>query len=62
MGIIVLGLKAHYIVHKMLSQGNIYKILKFLIGCVIKYNWIKWKGSQNYNVIYITITLYEFHG
>jgi len=38
MGIIVLGLKAHYIVHKMLSQGIYYKILKFVIGHVIKYN------------------------
>jgi hypothetical protein len=30
--------KAHYIIHKMLSQGNFCKILKFVIGHMIKYN------------------------
>jgi hypothetical protein len=29
---------AHYIVHKMLSQSNFCKILRFVIGHVIKYN------------------------
>jgi len=38
------------------------KILGFVIGHVIKYNQLKWKKSQHYNVIYNIITLYEFHG
>jgi hypothetical protein len=45
----------------MLSQGSFYKILKFLISHVIKYNQLKWKKTQHYNVIYIIITLYDFH-
>jgi hypothetical protein len=28
----IIWVKTHYIVHKMLSQGNFCKILKFLIG------------------------------
>jgi hypothetical protein len=55
-------MKAHYIVHKMLSQRNFYKILEFVIDHVTKYNQLKWKKIQHYNVIYIIITLYEFHG
>ncbi len=34
--------KAHYIVHKMLSQISFYNILKFVIGHVIKLNWLNW--------------------
>jgi hypothetical protein len=33
--------KAHQTIHKMLSQGNFRKILKFVIGHVIKYNQLK---------------------
>jgi hypothetical protein len=36
-----LWMKAHYIVHKMLSQGNFCKILGLVIGHVIKYNQLK---------------------
>jgi hypothetical protein len=46
----------------MLSQGSFCKILKFVIGHVIKYNWLGWKPTQHYNVVYDIITLYEFHG
>ncbi len=53
--------KTHYIVHIMLSQGTFCKILKFVIGYVIKYSWLGWKMTQHYNVIYNIITLYEFH-
>ncbi len=54
-------MKLHYIVHKMLSQGNFCKILGFVIGHVIKYNQLKWKRTQHYNVIYNIYHLYEFH-
>jgi len=43
--------KAHYIVHKMLSQNNFLKILRFVIGQLIKYNQLKWERTQHYNVI-----------
>jgi hypothetical protein len=33
--------KAHYTIHKMLSQGSFCKILGFVIGHVIKYNQFK---------------------
>jgi len=56
------GVKAHYIVQKMLSQGNFCKILKFVINCVIKYNWLGWNKIQHYNVICNIVILYEFHG
>jgi hypothetical protein len=45
-------MKAHYIVHKILSQNNLYKILNFVNGHVIKYNQLKSKKTQHYNVIY----------
>jgi hypothetical protein len=37
-----LHVKAHYIVHKMLSQNNFCNIVivKFVIGHVIKYKWL----------------------
>jgi hypothetical protein len=35
-----LRVNAHYIVHKMLSQSKFCKILKFVIGHVIKYKWL----------------------
>jgi hypothetical protein len=38
------GVKAHYIVHKMLSQSNFCKILKIVIDHVIKYNQLNEKG------------------
>jgi len=38
---IMKGVKAHYIVHKMLSQSNFCKILKIVIDHVIKYNQLK---------------------
>jgi len=33
---VVFRVKAQYAIHKMLSQNNFYKILKFVIGHVIK--------------------------
>jgi hypothetical protein len=51
--------KAPYTIHKMLSQGSFGKILKFVIGHVIKYNQLKQKKTQHYNVIYNIIILYE---
>jgi len=32
--------ETQYIAHKMLSQGRFCKILKFVIGHVIKYSWL----------------------
>jgi hypothetical protein len=32
--------KAYYTIHKMLSQDSFYKILGFVIGHLIKYNYI----------------------
>jgi hypothetical protein len=54
-------MKAHYIVHKMLSQSSFCKILEFVIDHVIKCNQLKWKRIQRYNVMHIIITSYEFH-
>jgi hypothetical protein len=32
-----IGVKAlYYTIHNMLSQGSFYKILRFVIGCVMK--------------------------
>jgi hypothetical protein len=33
-----------------------------VIGHVIKYSQLEWKGIQHYNFIYNIIILYEFHG
>jgi len=33
--------KAHYTIHKRLSQGNLRKIFKFVIGHVIEYTRLK---------------------
>jgi hypothetical protein len=55
-------MQAHYTIHKNLSQGNFCKILRFIIGHVIKYNQLKWKKIQHYNVINNIIILYAFHG
>jgi hypothetical protein len=32
------GVKTHYTIHRMLSQGNFWKILIFVIAHLIKYN------------------------
>jgi hypothetical protein len=53
--------KAHYTVHKLLSQGNLCKILKFVIGHMNKYSQLWWKKTQHYMVMYNIITLYGFH-
>jgi hypothetical protein len=56
------GVKAYYIVQKMLSQGIFCMIFKFVIDHVIKYSRLVWKRIQHCNVIYNIVTLYEFHG
>jgi hypothetical protein len=40
------------IIYKKISQGNFCKILKFVIGHVIKYSQLVWKRIQHYNVMY----------